>query len=287
MSLSIRPLFEMLDGHKTKLMMTKLQDEEAEAAPEEAAAEGGEAAAGGADVSFPEDYPNSVKHFLLIGCLGMLLGACVFLWLSMSRPKSSLPHVLMFMAAAISAMSFYAMWTGVGVELKTTDTTPRVIFLPRYVDLLLTQPLLLATIGVLSKADTSVLVSLVGYDILMVLAALVGAMNIAPFKYMWWFAGLIFLILIIVQLLQRFEGANDGYKLCNYLFIGTACVYPLVWMLGSEGTAALGLSQEVGIMTITDLVAKVGFGMYLLFNFESIADEEGEDGMNQQSQQYV
>ena len=55
-------------------------------------------------------------------------------------------------------------------RLKTTDTTPRVIFLPRYVDLLLTQPLLLATIGVLSKADTSVLVSLVGYDILMVSA---------------------------------------------------------------------------------------------------------------------
>merc|ERR1712216_320383 len=48
-----------------------------------------------------------------------------------------------------------------------------------------------------------------------------GAMNVAPFKYMWWFAGLMFLILI-----------------------ATACVYPLVWMLGSEGTAALGLSQE-------------------------------------------
>jgi hypothetical protein len=62
----------------------------------------------------------------------------------------------------------------------------------------------------------------------MVLAALVGAMNIAPFKYMWWFAGFIFLILIIVQLVQRFEGANDGYKLCNYIFIATACVYPLV-----------------------------------------------------------
>ena len=59
---------------------------------------------------------RQVKHFLLIGCLGIVLGACVFLWLSMSRPKSSLPHVLMFMATAISAMSFYAMWTGVGVE---------------------------------------------------------------------------------------------------------------------------------------------------------------------------
>ena len=52
-------------------------------------------------------------------------------------------------------------------------------------------------------------------------------------------------------------------------------------------STTLALSQEVGIITITDLVAKVGFGMYLLFNFEAIADEEGEDGMNQQSQQYV
>ena len=64
-SLNIRPLFEMLEGGKTsKLMMTKLQDEEAEAAPEEApAAEaaGGDAAAGGADVTFPDDYPNSVR----------------------------------------------------------------------------------------------------------------------------------------------------------------------------------------------------------------------------------
>ena len=73
----------------------------------------------------------------------------------------------------------------------------------------------------------------------------------------------------------------------NYIFIGTACVYPLVWMLGSEGTAALGLSQEVGIMAVTDLVAKVGFGLYLLFNFDDIAGDDLDDGINQQSQQYV
>jgi len=280
MSLSIRPFFQMLQDE------APAEEAPAEEAPAEDAAAGDDAAAGG-EVTFPDDYPNSVKHFLLIGCLGMLVGSCVFLWLSMSRPKSSLPHVLMFMASAISCMAFYAMWTGVGVELKTTDTTPRVIFLPRYADLLLTQPLLLATLGVISKADTSVLVSLVGYDILMILAALVGAINVAPFKYMWWFAGLILLILIIIQLVQRFEGASDGYKVLNYIFIGTACVYPLVWMLGSEGTAALGLSQEVGIMAVTDLVAKVGFGLYLLFNFDDIAGDDLDDGINQQSQQYV
>ena len=29
------------------------------------------------------------------------------------------------------------------------------------------------------------------------------------------------------------------------IVIGTTCVFPLMWLLGSEGTAALGLSQEV------------------------------------------
>ena len=29
------------------------------------------AAAGDAGVSFPDDYPNSVKHFLLLGAIGM------------------------------------------------------------------------------------------------------------------------------------------------------------------------------------------------------------------------
>lgn len=58
-SLSIRPLFEMLEGQKTsKLLMTRLQDEEAEAAP---AAEAPAADAAAGEVSFPEDYPNSVR----------------------------------------------------------------------------------------------------------------------------------------------------------------------------------------------------------------------------------
>ena len=45
--------------------------------------------------------------------------------------------------------------------------------------------------------------------------------------------------------LQRLDGANDIYKMLTYITIGCGCVYPLVWILGSEGTASLGLTQEV------------------------------------------
>ena len=73
-----------------------LQDEEAEeeaAAPaDDAAAGDAGAAAGGGDVVFPDDYPNSVKHFLMLGAIGMLIGAIVFITLNFLRAKRSTAH---------------------------------------------------------------------------------------------------------------------------------------------------------------------------------------------------
>ena len=91
-------------------------------------------------VTFPDDYPNSVRHFLLIGFLGMFIGAIVFFYMGISRKVNTVMHVLTFFIAAVSACSYYAEWAGLGVEYKTTDTTPRVIFWARYLDWVVTGP---------------------------------------------------------------------------------------------------------------------------------------------------
>ena len=61
-----------------------LQDDAAAAAPA--------AADAGGDVVFPDDYPNSVKHFLMLGAIGFLIGAIVFLTLNFMRVRRSLAH---------------------------------------------------------------------------------------------------------------------------------------------------------------------------------------------------
>merc|ERR550537_1304950 len=80
---------------------------------------------------------------------------------------------------------------------------------------------------------------------------------------MWWVASLIFLIIVFMLLLQRLNNAEgyggDALKGLTWLTILVWLVYPIVWIVGSEGTGALGLSQEVGIITIADLIAKIGF----------------------------
>ena len=55
-------------------------------------------------VTFPDDYPNSVRHFLLIGFLGMFIGSIVFFYMGISRKVNTVSHVLTFFIAAVLAM---------------------------------------------------------------------------------------------------------------------------------------------------------------------------------------
>ena len=81
-----------------------------------------------------------MRHFLLIGFLGMFIGAIVFFYMGISRKVNTVMHVLTFFIAAVSACAYYAEWAGLGVEYKTTDTTPRVIFWAHYLDWVVTGP---------------------------------------------------------------------------------------------------------------------------------------------------
>ena len=153
---------------------------------------------------------------------------------------------------------------------------------------ILPSQLILTNLALMSRSDTPTILSLVGNIVLYVICGLIGALTVAPYKYMWWVGGLVFLIIVFVHLLQRLNNAEgyggDAVKGLTWLTILCWLVYPIVWIVGSEGTGALGLSQEVGIITIIDLIAKIGFGFYLLANVD--APEEATP-INQASQQYV
>jgi len=103
-------------------------------------------------------------------------------------------------------------------------------------------------------------------------------------KWTWWFVALVFAILITIQLVKMCMAENvaEITKMLTYIVIFGTCLFPLMWLLGSEGTAALGLSQEVGIVAVGDLVCSVGFGLYFLLNYDQVMEDEESD-----AQQYV
>eukprot|EP00960_Hanusia_phi_P075343 768408-Hanusia_phi.AAC.6 len=91
-------------------------------------------------VEFPADYPNSVRHFLLIGFLAQVLASALIFFMSLRKGHESMPHALAWLAPAIGALAYLAMWAGVAVWYKASDETPRVIFWPRYINHILGTP---------------------------------------------------------------------------------------------------------------------------------------------------
>ena len=146
--------------------------------------------------------------------------------------------------------------------------------------------LVLVDLSLVYKLDTPSMLQLVCYDIIMYVAGFVGAYSVGAHKWVWWFVAFCFAILITIQLAKMVmnENTSEIAKVLTYVVIVSTCVFPLMWLLGSEGTAALGLSQEVGIVAIADLATTVGFGLYFLLNYDVVMDEDDEMG---DSQQYV
>ena len=136
-------------------------------------------------ITFPDDYPNSVRHWLLIGALCMMLGAgLVFIFTFVPAKTPPMANVVVFISCCVAMCAYYCMWAGILVDYKTSDVTPRVIFYPKYLDWIITCPLTLAAICLVAQAEAALLVSLVGNAVLMVLCGLVGSSVVAPYKYL-------------------------------------------------------------------------------------------------------
>lgn len=143
--------------------------------------------------------------------------------------------------------------------------------------------LLLLNLVLIAKAKHEDAVMVVVSDVIMIGAGLIGALVTAPYKFVWWSVGTVFFIIIVNKLFKLMDSASrclspaacDVFKALSWLTIILWCGYPLLWLLGAEGTRSMPQNAEVGTITLLDLASKVGFGMYLLFNLDAIDTDAG------------
>jgi len=114
------------DPHGSVELQSRMQGVLAPSSPlqqlaDEAPAEGSPPAAeapaasvnAGDIVTFPGDYPNSVRHFLLIGWAMFAIGAGVLFYVgtwSLAEEKRTILHPVSFLTLAFCAMAYCAMY---------------------------------------------------------------------------------------------------------------------------------------------------------------------------------
>lgn len=220
-----------------------------------------------------------------IGTLGMALGTLAFVAMGSGETDERKQEffIITTFIAGIASVAYFSMFQGFGVisvELANGTTLER-IYWARYADWLFTTPLLLLDLGLLAGADRNTLATLVGLDAGMIVTGLVGALatgggsSLSPgaTRIAWWGISCGFFVVLLyylVSTLSNLAAQQSGdvaslFSTLRNLVIVLWTAYPIVWIIGTEGTLNIvGLGVETVLFMVLDLAAKVGFGFILL-----------------------
>jgi len=236
--------------------------------------------------------PGGEGIFLWAGTAGMFLGMVYFIgrgW-SVTNQRRQKFYIATIMIAAIAFVNYLAMALGFGVTQITIAGEARPIYWARYTDWLFTTPLLLYDLALLAGADRNTIYSLVGIDALMIgtgalatLSAGSGVLAAGTERLLWWGISTGFLLVLLYFLFSKLTAraselsgnVRSTFSTLRNLILVLWLVYPVWWLVGTEGLNLIGIGAETAGFMVLDLVAKIGFG-YILLRSHSVLDEAAQ-----------
>lgn len=213
--------------------------------------------------------------WLLLGTVLMGLGTLYFLarGYGVKDKEAKRFYAVTTLIPAIAFASYLAMLLQYGVGEFAVAGEMRTIYWARYADWLFTTPLLLLDLALLVDADRGSLLGLIGADAFMIVTGLVGATaQVVAFRYVWWAvstAALLYILYVLffgfTQKLTEMQSERAGtFRILRNLVVVLWSIYPVWWLLGTEGAGVVPLTVETLGFMVLDVSAKVGFGFVLL-----------------------
>jgi bacteriorhodopsin len=192
----------------------------------------------------------------------------------------------------IASIAYLAMATGHGYYVRCCDG--REFYYARYLDWIITTPLMLHGIVYLGGFDNDTWIYLFFQDILMIAAGLIGSTTCTSDKWIFFAFSMLNFIPILYYICAEMKkeldtqiydqtggiaakiakdaiGATVPYiwfwltfKSAANLLVIVWSLYPLVWIL-AEGTGVISSNGEAIFYTVLDVIAKSAFGYLIAF----------------------
>jgi bacteriorhodopsin len=171
----------------------------------------------------------------------------------------------------IAALAYLTMATGNGAYSRCSDG--RTFFYARYIDWVITTPIMLHGLCEFAGAADDVFIYLFFSDILMIVAGLIA--SVVENGHKWFFFAFSILCFIpvihyICWLRSRVVDTRFDYSLFfwNYSCMANLTAfawfcYPIVWIM-AEGVGTLNVDGEVIIYAVLDIIAKALLGFFII-----------------------
>jgi bacteriorhodopsin len=220
-------------------------------------------------------------------CAVMIASTGVIMGLSFTKPRSGrLFHYITGAITMISAVAYFSMasnlgWTGIQVEFERSDSKVhgniRQIFYVRYIDWVLTTPLLLLDLLLTCGLPTPTICYTILINEIMVVTGLIGALVKSSYKWGFFTFGCVAFLFVAWTVV--FEGRSYArvlgadilktYTICGVWTVFIWFLYPISWGV-SEGGNVIAPDSEAIFYGILDLMSKPVFGALLLWGHRNI-----------------
>jgi sensory rhodopsin len=219
-----------------------------------------------------------ITTWFTLGTLGMVAGTIGLGYGATKLPTADRrPFLLVVLVPGIAAVAYGLMTLGIG----GIDTPGGTVYVPRYVDWLLTTPLNVTYIALLAGAGTKLLGKLNALMGGTIVFGLLGALLAPPLSFLLFAAGGLCFVGVLYLLYGEVtritdEGTERHEDLIRKLrlFITVLwLIYPVIWLLAPAGFGLMDLETTSLVVSYIDVVAKVGFGL-IAFNDLRLIDAQ-------------
>ncbi|MGM0847106.1 MAG: bacteriorhodopsin [Bacillota bacterium] len=203
----------------------------------------------------------------------IIMAAGAFYFYILSRKPQGVPRYEYVIAIFIPCWSG-AAYLSIALGQGFLEANERVIYFARYLDWVVTTPLLLLALALTAmfykkEKDKALIGSLIGADVFMILTGLIADFSSGVEKYIWYSLGVLALLIILYIIwypLRKIAKSSDEQLSKHYnrtaLYLTAFWfAYPTVWILGPSG---LGITQsgiDVLAFIILPIFSKVGFSI--------------------------
>jgi len=218
----------------------------------------------------------SANGWAAVGAVALGLGTIPSAYYAVRDERNRKYYGVLAAITGIATVAYTLTSLGIG-SIPVDGAT---FYTPRYVDWLLTTPLLILYLTLLCKPGRQLYALLIGLDVALIalgIAAIFtsGVLSLTLFS----FGGVAYAALaylLVTELPDRASFASERVgivfaKLRNVTVV-LWTLYPVVWLLAPVGFGLLEPGTEMMVIVYLDIITKVGFAMLALMGRDALDD---------------
>jgi len=221
---------------------------------------------------------STTTTWAALGAIGMALGTIPPLWGLTNDPARRNYYLTLAGVTGVATVAYALMAFDVG----TITASGRVVSIPRYVDWLITTPLILLFLAMLGRIGRGSILRLVVVDVALLLLGAVAVVLTGPIRWAAFASGVACFGVLAYDLYVRIprlatfsnERTRILFTTLRNLTIALWTLYPVVWVLAPSGLDLLTRDMAMLVVAYLDLISKAAFVALAVDGMDAIVDTD-------------